>query len=144
MQTFLPYPDFHHSAHVLDPKRLGNPFYREGLTLLRGKWQNHPASKMWRGHESWLCLYLLACHHELEARGLYYPHHAEEVLATMAGLPDQPQPPWLGNEQFHSRHRAVLLYKDPEWYGQFDWQEDPQGKGEDGRYPYIWPLGVAA
>ena len=50
MQTFLPYPDFAKSARVLDPSRLGNQFYREGLTLLRGKWPNHPASKMWADH----------------------------------------------------------------------------------------------
>lgn len=42
-------------------------------------------------------------------------------------------PPWLGNEEFHSRHRSRLLMKDPEHYGQFGWTEKP---GLD----YIWPV----
>lgn len=57
MQTFLPYADFDESARALDPKRLGNQVYRECLTLIRGGWPNHPASRMWRGYECALACY---------------------------------------------------------------------------------------
>jgi hypothetical protein len=34
-------------------------------------------------------------------------------------------PYWFGDTDFHSRHRAALLAKDPKWYGQFGWKEKP-------------------
>lgn len=42
-------------------------------------------------------------------------------------------PPWLRNESFHTSHRAALLAKDPEWYGQFGWIEEP-------KIEYVWPI----
>ena len=69
MQTFLPYADFAKSAGCLDDLRLGNQCYRETKTLLNGGWQNHPASKMWRGYEYSLCEYGKALARELSLRG---------------------------------------------------------------------------
>lgn len=136
MQTFLPYPDFAESARCLDDKRLGNQFYREGLTLLRGKWLNHPASKMWRGHRYALALYLLACGLELQRRGRDYPNHLEEVQDAIAhellAGNVRMSPKWLGDPDFHAAHRSNLLRKDPEWYEQFGWAEPAD-------LPYIWP-----
>ena len=40
-------------------------------------------------------------------------------------------PPWLGNEAFHSSHRANLLRKDYQYYSQFEWSENPEN-------PYVW------
>ena len=40
-------------------------------------------------------------------------------------------PHWLGNEKFHSSHRANLLRKDYEYYSQFGWDENPES-------PYVW------
>jgi hypothetical protein len=40
-------------------------------------------------------------------------------------------PPFIGNERFHSSHRANLLKKDPEFYSQYGWTENPQD-------PYVW------
>lgn len=131
MQTFLPYPDFAQSAQCLDPSRLGNQFYREGLTLLRGKWRNHPASRMWRGYAYHLGLYLLACAAELERRGRHYPKHVAEVRARVEGQDPTP-PTWLGDSAFHAAHRSNLLRKDPVWYGRFGWSEPDN-------LPYIWP-----
>jgi hypothetical protein len=37
----------------------------------------------------------------------------------------------LGNEDFHSSHRANLLRKDKEFYSQFEWGENPED-------PYLW------
>lgn len=59
MQTFLPYSDYKKSMECIDATRLGNQIWREDITLIRGGWKNHPASKMWRGHEYHLGLYLL-------------------------------------------------------------------------------------
>lgn len=133
MQTFLAYPDFREAARVLDPSRLGNQFYREGLTLLRGRWPRHPAAKMWAGHAFALGQYLLACHAELAARGRQYPHHVAEVRAIMAAAPHQRPPAWLGEPAFHAAHRSNLLRKDPDWYGRFGWAEPAD-------LPYIWPV----
>ena len=60
MQTFVPLPDYKMSMNCLDKSRLGNQVWREGMTLIKGGWSNHPASKMWRGYEYHLGLYLLA------------------------------------------------------------------------------------
>jgi hypothetical protein len=73
MQTFLPHPDYFESMRCLDKSRLGNQVWREGITLIRGGWPNHPASKMWRGHEYHLGLYLLAGVEALKERGKDYP-----------------------------------------------------------------------
>jgi len=76
MQTFLAYGNFDKSAQVLDPSRLGNQAYREGLTLLRGGWPNHPAHKMWMPkYRRALAEYILACFRELTKRGKHYQHH---------------------------------------------------------------------
>jgi len=40
-------------------------------------------------------------------------------------------PEWLGNEKFHSSHRANLLRKDFDWYSQFKWTENSES-------PYLW------
>jgi hypothetical protein len=61
MQTFLPYPDFRSTAHVLDWRRLCKQ-RSEGKTILNtllndGGWRHHPAVKMWRGFEDALRLY---------------------------------------------------------------------------------------
>jgi len=40
-------------------------------------------------------------------------------------------PDWIGNEKFHSSHRANLLRKDYEYYSQFGWTENPEK-------PYVW------
>ena len=134
MQTFVPYPDFKQSMSVLDDSRLGNQVYREGMTLLRGKWPNHPASKMWRGYESALANYLMAGVIELMKRGKDYTdrpwYHELESYAMLSDL--ALLPPWLGDERVHSSHRANLLRKDPVHYGQFGWTEQPQ----EG---YYWP-----
>jgi hypothetical protein len=133
MQTFLPYPDFAESMKCLDDKRLGNQVYREGMTLLRGGWQNHPASKMWRGYQDALALYLWWGCRELNRRGKNYrgrPWWNELFDHDMP--PVIVKPPWLGNEDFHAAHRSNLIRKDPEWYGQFGWSEPND-------LPYIWP-----
>lgn len=110
MQTFLSYADFHESARALDRTRLGNQAYRECKTLVNGGWPSHPASIMWRGHESSLCDYAMACLYELNRRGFHYPRHFSWFVEKKHEFPDTGKPPWIGGE-IHARHRAILLGK---------------------------------
>ena len=133
MQTFLPYPDFQQSMACLDDKRLGNQVYRECLTLLHGGWPNHPASKMWRGYEIALAYYGLCGLEELRKRGRYYPQHYDTFEKFLIKDADIIMPFWLGNDIFHSSHRAALLVKNYEHYKQFNWIEKPV-------IDYYWPI----
>lgn len=126
MQVFLPSPDFQTSVSCLDPKRLGNQIYREALTLIRGGWQNHPVSRMWANYKHALAKYALFGLEELTRRGRHYPIHIETFKQYLKEFPDTGLPPFVGNEKFHSSHRASLLFKNPEWYGKFGWKEEPK------------------
>lgn len=149
MNTFLPFPDFADSARVLDRQRLGKQRV-EVLQLLRALsgekqgWANHPCTRMWRGHEASLAAYGMAmCSEWVNTRGykdtcyekigdLYVRHFSN----SHTELPD-----WLGDYDFHAAHRMVLLAKDPEWYGQFEWSEQPAVPDERGSFKetYLWP-----
>lgn len=133
MQTFLPLPNYLDSMRCLDKSRLGNQVWREGLTLIRGGWSNHPASKMWRGHEYHLGLYLLAGLLVLKERGKDYSSIREKVYIEMEKHSNTGEPTWFGNDKLHSSHRSNLLRKDPVWYGQFGWTEPSD-------LPYFWPV----
>jgi hypothetical protein len=52
----------------------------------------------------------------------------EDRLGLLVALP-----PWFGRDEFHAAHRANLLRKDPEYYGQFGWTESPDME-------YVWPV----
>lgn len=132
MQTFLPLPSYLESMRCLDPKRLGNQVWREGLTLIRGGWPNHPAAKMWKGYEFSLGEYLLAGIEVLSERGKEYPAVREKIKLAMAQFSNTGNPPWLGNAAFHASHRSNLLRKDFRWYSQFGWTEPTN-------LPYVWP-----
>lgn len=154
MQTFLPLPNYLESMRCLDKSRLGNQVWREGITLIRGGWPNHPASKMWRGHEYHLGLYLLAGCDVLKERGKEYPELRQRIFNEMSRFADTGAPTWLGDEKFHASHRSNLLRKVhlakelanqtkkerdinvanymERWYSQFNWTEPDD-------LPYIWP-----
>ncbi len=115
MQTFLPFSDFHETARVIDNSRLGNQCYRESWTLYRGGWPNHPASKMWQGHWRVFAEYNLALVKSMRERGNWqkdviwrWARRWHEIKETE---PDTGPPIWLGREDIHSSHRAVLLFK---------------------------------
>ena len=145
MQTFFPYPSIHQSASVLDYRRLGKQRV-EGyqiLNILLGKakktktgkvaWSNHPAVKMWKGYEKYLCVYVIVMCDEWISRGYkdtLRPKIVEfsKEIYTPALLPD-----FIGNEKFHESHRAALLYKNCEYYKQFQWKETPN-------INYIWDI----
>lgn len=140
MQTFLPYADFDASARVLDMKRLGKQRV-EVLQILKALsdpmygWQNHPATKMWRDYEGALVFYGVCICQEWRNRG-YKDTCGNKIRNLFLDNPAWnliPDPPWLGDENFHASHRSNLLRKAPEWYSQFGWAELDN-------LPYIWPV----
>ena len=132
MQTFLPYSSFRKSFKILDYRRLGKQRVEahQILNVLLERtdtkgWRNHPITKMWNGYEPLLQLYFNNCVNEWVNRG--YNNNMElENITEMIVDPD-----WLGNERFHSSHRANLLRKDYEYYSQFGWKENSSN-------PYAW------
>ena len=133
MQVFVPYPDIHLSVAALDPKRLGNQIYRECLTLIRGGWKNHPASKAWSGHFHALALYSLAGLDELDRRGRHYPHHRITFEQYLREFPDTGFPKWWGREDVHQSHRSMLIKKDYAFYKP-KFSDTPEGLS------YVWPV----
>jgi hypothetical protein len=139
MQTFLPDVDFAKSASVLDMRRLGKQRV-ETLQLVRAimipglRWASHPACKMWSGSVGLLIEYGVAICDEWLKRG-----YRDSVKTTLTDTYLRHAPPisfgrphWLGQESFHASHRAALLAKDPDHYGQFGWTETPV-------IAYVWP-----
>lgn len=133
MQTFLPYIEFRASAKALDNKRL-NKQILEGYQILnvlsnddpRAGWRNHPAVKMWRGHEVALWNYIFECVEEADIRGIKTDKNVENLrnLRDRAGsgwgygFPD-----WVTDTEAVARitttHKANLYNKDPEYYVDF-------------------------
>lgn len=115
MQTFLPYPSFSMSAHALDNQRL-NKQITECYQLLNallagGGWNHHPAAKMWAGHEGALVAYAFFCYEEFVARGGAASHKSWAKIEEQYGHLLGTDPTWIGDEDFHSSHRARLLHK---------------------------------
>ena len=143
MQTFLPLPNLVDSAQVLDRQRLGKQRSEAKIILnlltgvyIGGPWANHPAVLMWRGYETMLAVYGLNVCAEWRNRGYrdsLLPFFTEEVNHLSKGGSKMPW--WFGRQDFHSSHRAALLFKDPHYYGQFGWLEKPG-------ISYVWPTKI--
>lgn len=140
MQTFLPFSDFEKSAAVLDGKRLWKQRVEtmqilQTLSGISKGWQNHPAVKMWRGHEGVLLDYQAAVIAEGIQRG--YKDNVcwdKSVIAYAMMTGNRSEiPSWLGRDEIHASHRSNLLRKNYEWYSQFDWQDTDD-------LEYIWPV----
>jgi len=137
MQTFLPYSDFYLTASCLDRARLGKQRV-EALQILQtlsgrpSTWSNHPAVRMWRGAERFLCVYGMIICSEWIQRG--YRDSCFKKIASFRKLfpKDQTPPVWITKE-FTEAHQSNLLRKYPEWYQQFGW-EVPNN------LEYIWPV----
>jgi hypothetical protein len=147
MQTFLPYPSFRDSARCLDVKRLGKQRVECKQILLalgvpvgehqpkRSSWVNHPAARMWQGHEAILCEYAIAVCDEWIRRGYRDTLRPQFVVAHSSLLANSrwhSSPNWIGYDAFHASHRSNLLRKDCKHYGQFGWRETAD-------LPYFWP-----
>ena len=141
MQTFLPYSSFVKSAKVLDNKRLGKQRVEAwqiylALTKRNYGWKNHPAVKMWKGHELALLAYGATICFEWINRGYNdtllkkFLREANKQLPKKVHL--QFKPTWVGNRKFHAAHRSNLLRKDKKFYSQYGWKEKAD-------LEYIWP-----
>lgn len=118
----------------LDPQ--GNPRAPKG-------WVNHPAVKMWRGHEHALYLYIQAMVAEWKSRG--FKSTIDEKARATFRLAQQMNkqmgnqwPEWLYDPAIASTHRQALLVKDYAWYSQFGWPEDTGVAPTT--YDYVWPV----
>lgn len=141
MQTFIPYADFYDSARVLDRQRLGKQRVEtlqilNALAGLTKGWVNHPATKMWRGHETALVQYGLVVCQEWQRRG--YQDSCEEKIwnVSKAFRPNKGfvlMPQWWGDDRVHDSHKSKLLQKNSEWYSQFNWSVPVD-------LDYVWPV----
>jgi hypothetical protein len=141
MQTFLPYPDFERSAQVLDYRRLGKQRVEAQQILMiiigatdKQGWQNHPAVRMWRGHDMALALYRDVMIKEWIRRGYNntMPFALDYKIADIVNVAKADLPAWFGNDAFHASHRSNLLRKDSAFYGRYGWQESSD-------LEYVWP-----
>lgn len=144
MQTFIPLSpeqkdntiSFRNSAKVLDRMRLGKQRV-EGYQILQtllgisNGWKNHPAVKMWAGHEFILFRYVVDICDEWISRG--YKDTIKEKISKFNINSNTSIPSWLFNSNFTASHRSNLLRKFPEWYNKFGWNEP-------NNLPYVWPL----
>jgi hypothetical protein len=138
MQTFLPHPNFHDTAAVLDWRRLGKQRVEAKqilLTIDRGDeakgWRNHPAVNMWRGYEPALAMYGAAICSEWIQRG-YNDTQLSWFLERMPANEYIVLPPWLGDERVHISHQSNLIRKDSDYYS-------PLFEGVSDDVPYYWP-----
>ena len=152
--TFLPYPDFQKTAETLDMRRLGSTKNETRIiinTLLTGKgWINHPATRAWIGHIDALKLFFNIILQEWFKRGYKSGmtfYKLSNFLKVESKIPKRfrtlrryyrqndynlKMPWWMGNEEYHYSHQAVLQRKKPDFY-KFDF---PNKYNETG---YFWP-----
>lgn len=139
MQTFLPYPSFTETARVLDRQRLGKQRVEtfQLLKALNGEtrgWANHPAARMWIGHERSLVEYGVAMSQEWKSRG--YKDTMEPRIAEYASVfadASSGVPGWFGDPDFHRSHQSNLVRKMPEHYAVIF----PNVPND---LPYVWPV----
>lgn len=147
MQTFLPFPNFAESARTLDSRRLNKQSvecYQIGLIIWRkngwltnpenkkGFW-NHPAVKMWQGHENSFMSYWSAIITECDIRSIKTDTMRKRWWELEEAFPWNHAykiPPWLGSDILHASHRSNLKRKDSEYYSRFQ---------EPNNLPYYWP-----
>ena len=138
MQIFLPYSDMVESLRTLDNKRLGKQrveTYQIISAITRRPkldgtpykgWLNHPCTVMWRNYVPALQHYLNLSITEWMLRGFNNTMNFEQIEYEKLVFP-----PFMGNNRFHSSHRANLLKKEPEFYQKYGWTENPKD-------PYVW------
>lgn len=153
MQTFLPYKDFAKTAQALDNKRL-NKQILEGYQILnvlsnddpKAGWRNHPAVKMWRGHEFGLLDYVFTMVDEANKRGIKTENNVANIitLRDRAGYRwGKGLPSWFNNTETISRinttHKANLYIKDSMYYHDFlDAVTDKNNEPCCARCNYFW------
>lgn len=122
-------------AQSLDNKRLGKQRVEayQILNSLTGKsngWTNHPATKMWQGHEWQLANYGYEICGEWVSRG--FKDSLEQkfwLFMNQNQESHKPKPWWVKDSLLHLTHQSNLMRKAPDFYK----YEVPDN------IPYIWP-----
>ena len=92
-----------------------------------GHYKSQPAAKSWRDYEAALCNYGIIICKEWRDRGYIDNTGVIFEIIRFERLKHKQiiNPPWIGNERYHSNQRAILLHKNFNWYSQFGWKEQP-------------------
>jgi hypothetical protein len=142
---FVPYPDIDKSLRALDMRRLGKQRVEASqiINALLGVskdpskkpgWRNHPATKMWEGHVGVLKKYY---NRSLE---IWSEKGGKNVLLKPMDISQDELetgfPKWWGWAPIHESHRAALVRKDDNFYGDMF--------GDLSKYylerGYVWPV----
>lgn len=105
--------------------------YEHIHNIIKTPWYNHPAVQMWKNYEHALAEYTDFICFEWVDRGFKDSCRAK-INNYLTTLKSVTYPKWLGNEKFHSSHRAALLAKNFNYYKQFNWSVEP-------KIEYFWP-----
>lgn len=152
MQTFMPFVDTVKTARSLDWRRLGKQRVECKQIILtlekisagetKGGWLNHPAVRMWTGHESMLAMYAMHICQEWVRRG-----YRDTMLPWFGDVIDRygehtlVDPTWWGREDVHASHRAMLLRKDRVHYqAAFNLTDDQVEQTLNDNPGYVWPV----
>lgn len=141
MQTFLTHEKFAQAAYHLDNRRLGKQRVEvlQILNALRQPnygWQNHPAVRMWAGHEFMLADYGIHICREWIRRG-FNDSCLEKISLIQTDIfwsenRRLDNPWWTSDPRVHRSHQSNLIRKDPAYYSRLF-----PGVPDD--LPYFWP-----
>jgi hypothetical protein len=158
MQTFLPFPNYNASAEVLDGRRLVCQLKecKQILTVHKKMheerenpgtwpnigWHNHPAVRMWLGHEYALSCYMDAIFEECLNRGYKVEPYKYKEVFDWATRNDPKSliidPYWWGGS-LHYTHRVKLCEKNWDHYSPLFPDVIDSDVGDLG---YLWPAPV--
>jgi len=168
MQTFITNSTDSLGVEALDSKRLNKQLLeaRQILNILvtmrndptaTPAWRNHPAVKMWHGHEFQLFRYCTRLVIELNARGIKFDKNYEAINKLMDSLDVDvaeidTKPDWMTDpvkfDKVITTHRASLYRKAPEFYpAEWDFDRRWVDRYHDQmvccpRCNYYWPTHV--
>lgn len=116
MAIYLPYRDFRRSAKCLSDAHLDEQ-RKTVRKLIQDIVVLHRDDEQWSGHVTQLLFVCEATLCERVRRG----RDERGVVPWMLDHGD-PEPGWLGLEEFHAQERMKLLHLDPQHYGKMGWR----------------------
>lgn len=138
MRTWLLDRDLIYSAMCLDKRRLLAQLNENAVifnTIIGESqgWKNHPTILMWKQHPVFFQYYhnihwLVAKSYGIRLTTSY--HKIEQNVEL---------PYWWSDDMLFSNCRANLLFKEPDYYDSFCWEESPESEAY---YPQIRLRGI--
>lgn len=149
METYLPYENFKHCSDIIaSPERFEAVYagirYLDVIHQLDlpdvHAWARHPGVEMWRGHEVALWQYI-----DTMFTGFGPPETWNETIKSLRHAADQhlswatsgdfsmDMPKWMGMEQLHLAHQALLVRTQPRTYAS-------RFPDVDASLPMVWPV----